>query len=284
MQKNVLNSLEDQIDSFTAAQRKVGDYILKNPTEVAFLTVEQLAGATKVSVATIMRLAYALQYTGYSQFQKDLQELVRDKVAPSRRFEKNLERVGDNQLLLECAAMQVKNINKTAEFLSDEALEKTISFLLAAKNIYVIGVRGSFPMAHYLSDGLTRLGTECELLYPESVRAQSIISKLNDEDVVVAISLPRYAKRTNEISRIAREKGAKIIAITDGYSSPLVSLADVFLPCSFESLSFQNSHMGIMFVVEYLITRLGIQRGAAAKRGLEEIEKIMPELDSNVYK
>lgn len=284
MQKNALQLLEEQMETFTAAQRKVGDYILKNPMEVAFLTVEQLAGLTKVSVATIMRLAYALQYTGYSQFQKDLQELLRDRVAPSKRLEQNLERIGGNKLLLECASVQIKNIDKTVEFLSDEAIEKALTLLNSAQSIYVIGIRGSFPMAHYLSDGFIRLGIKCELLLPESVRMQMLISKLTANDLVLAISLPRYAKRTVEACRVAKEKGAQIIAITDGYSSPLAMLADVVLPCAFESLSFQNSHIGVMFLAEYLITGLGIRHAAAAKRDLEELEKVMPKLDSNFCK
>ena len=57
------------MESFTSAQRKVADYILKNPTEVPFMTTDQLAVVIGVSVATVMRLAYALGYTGYSHFQ-----------------------------------------------------------------------------------------------------------------------------------------------------------------------------------------------------------------------
>jgi len=282
MQKDVLKLLKEQIENFTYAQRKVGDYILKNPTEVAFLTVEQLAGLTKVSVATIMRVAYALQYTGYSQFQKDLQELLRDKIAPSKRLEQNLEKIGCNKILLECTAVQIKNIDKTVEFLSDETIEKTFALLNAAQNIYVIGIRTSFPMAHYLSDGLIRLGVKCELLLPESVRMQMLISNLTTNDLVLAISLPRYAKQTVEVCRVAREKGARIVAITDGYASPLAALADTVLPCAFESLSFQHSQIGVMLLVEYLITEMGIQRAAEGKRNLEELEKVMLKLDSNL--
>ncbi|MGL5512903.1 MAG: MurR/RpiR family transcriptional regulator [Sporomusa sp.] len=282
MQKNVLKLLKEQIENFTYAQRKVGDYILKNPTEVAFLTVEQLAGLTKVSVATIMRVAYALQYTGYSQFEKDLQELLRDKIAPSKRLEQNLEKIGCNKILLECTAVQIKNINKTVEFLSDETIEKTVALLNAAQNIYVIGIRTSYPMAHYLSDGLVRLGIKCELLLPESVRMQVLISNLTTNDLVLAISLPRYAKQAVEVCRVAREKGARIVAITDGYASPLAALADTVLSCAFESLSFQHSQIGVMLLVEYLITEMGIKRAAESKRNLEELEKVMLKLGSNL--
>lgn len=282
MDKSVLQSIEEHMESFTKAQRKVADYILKNPTEVAFLTIEQLSGLTKVSVTTVMRLTYALSYSGYTQFQKDLQELLRNRIAPSRRLAKNLEKVGQNKLLSECVEMQINNINKTAEFLNDEIINKALELIEGTKKICVIGVRGSYPAANYLSNGLIRLGLPCEQLIPESVSAQNSVTNLTSDDLVIAISLPRYAKHTLDVCKAAKSRGAKILAITDGYSSPLSMLADVFFPCAYDSLSFQNSHIGIMFLAEFLITGMGIRLAQEAKTRLEEVEKIMPTLDANV--
>ena len=120
MGKSTLRELEEKIETFTPSQRKVADYILKYPTEAAFLTIEQLSGLTGVSVATIMRLAYTIGYTGYSQFQKELQEVLRDRVSPPNRLEANVKKLGKNKLLVDCAKLQIENIRKTVEFLSEE--------------------------------------------------------------------------------------------------------------------------------------------------------------------
>ena len=94
MDTTVLQRLEQKMEDLTSAQRKVADYILKNPTDVAFLTIEQLSGFIGVSVASVMRLAYTLGYTGFAQFQKDLQEILRNRVAPPTRLEVNLKKLG----------------------------------------------------------------------------------------------------------------------------------------------------------------------------------------------
>ncbi|MCX7780109.1 MAG: MurR/RpiR family transcriptional regulator [Negativicutes bacterium] len=284
MEATVLQLLEEKMEEFTSAQRKVADYILKHPTEVAFLTTEQLAGIIGVSVATVMRLAYSVGYTGYAQFQKDLQEMLRNRVAPPTRLEANVKKLGKNKLLLECAETQIANINNTVEFMSDEAINSAFELIFAAKKIYVIGVRGSSSVANYLNEGLNRLGVDSELLIPDSGRLQAVLVKITSDNLIIAISLPRYAKRTVEVARFAKTKGARMLAITDGYSSPLALLSDVFLPCAFESLSFHNSEIGAMFVADFLVTGVAIRDSKKTKHNLEEIEKVATAFDANLIK
>lgn len=285
MEKPVLRLLEEKMEDFTSSQRKVADYILKNPTEVAFLTTDQLAGIVGVSVATIMRLAYALGYTGYAQFQKDLQEMLRNRIAPPpARLETNLKKMGKSKLLIECAEVQMNNIKRTVEFLSDEAIHDAVKLIFAAKKIYIIGVRGSSSVANYLNEGLNRLGVDSEQLVSDSGRMQAVLVKLSADDLLIPISLPRYAKRTFEIAQVAKSKGAKILAITDGYSSPFALLADAFLTCAFESLSFHNSEIGAMFVADFLITSVASKDSNKTKIHLEEVEKVATALDANALK
>lgn len=285
MEKTVLLLLQEKMEILTSAQRKVADYILKNPTEVAFLTTDQLAGIIGVSVATVMRLAYALGYTGYAQFQKDLQEMLRSRVAsPPTRLETNIKKMGKNKLLLECAEVQMNNIKKTVEFMSDEAIDKAFNLIFAAKKIYVIGIRGSSSVANYLNEGLNRIGVDSELLITDSGRLQSILVKPPLDSLFIALSLPRYGKRTFEIVQVAKNKGAKILSITDGYSSPFALLSDAFLACAFESLSFHNSEIGAMFLADFIVTGVAIRNSNKTKYYLEEIEKIVTATEANLLK
>jgi Transcriptional regulators len=284
METTVLQLLEEKMSACTAAQRKVADYILKNPTEVAFMTIEQLAGLIGVSVATVMRLAYTLGYTGYAQFQKDLQELLRNRVSPPTRLETNVKKLDKNKLLIECAENQINNIRKTVEFLTDDAIESALRLIADAKKIYVIGVRGSLTVAHYLDQGLNRQGIDCELLAPDSGRMHAILTRLSADDLVIAISLPRYSRRTLEAIRVAKSKNARIISIIDGYSSPMALLSDVFLACAFDSVAFQHSEIGAMFVADFLVTAMAIKDSKRTKRWLEELEKVTVALDSNIIK
>lgn len=284
MSSTILNKLKLKMSDFTVAQRKVADYVIKNPAEVAFLTTEQLAALTEVSVASIMRLAYSMGYTGYSQFQKDLQYVLKDRIAPSARFDKNTSSIEKHSLLEACVATQVGNINKTAEFLSEANIKNALSFISKAKKIYILGVRTSHATAYYLYEGLNRIGLNCELLIPDTSRTQSVLAHMSAENLLIAISLPRYARRTIEIANVARQKGAKIIAITDAYSSPLAIIADEFLLCTHDSVSFHNSGIGSLFLADFLISGIASANPKNAKTSLENIENIVKEFDANAFK
>lgn len=284
MASDILQVLEDKMEDFTSAQRKVADYVLKNPTEVAFLTTEQMAANIGVSVASIMRLAYAVGYSGYAQFQKSLQEMLRNQVAPPMRLEENVKKIDKNKLLLASAEVQVSNINKTVSFLSDEAINKAFDLIFSAKKVYVVGVRGSYTVAHYLHEGLNRLGVDCEMLIPDTGRTQANLARVTPEHLVIAISLPRYARRTLEIVGVAKNKGVKLLSITDGYSSPLALISDTFLPCAYESIAFHNSEIGAMFIADFLITAVAIRDDKQTKQNLVDIEQVVTELDANAVK
>lgn len=282
MGKSILQELESKVEGFTHSQRKVADYILKYPTEAAFLTIEQLAGLTGVSVATVMRLAYSIGHTGFSQFQKELQEVLRSRVAPPNRLEANVKKISKNKLLIDCAQLQIENIRKTVEFLSEEKINQAFQLIAEAKKVYVIGIRGSSAVANCLTEGLNRLGVDCEQIVPDTVRSQAIFARFSPTDLVIAISLPRYARRTVEIARVAKRRQVKILAITDGYSSPLALVADVFLGCAFESRAFHHSEIGALFVADFLVTGIAVNNSNHSKQQLEDIEKVVKELEANV--
>lgn len=284
MSSTLLNQLKLKMPEFTAAQRKVADYVIKHPAEVAFLTTEQLAALTQVSVASIMRLAYSMGYTGYAQLQKDLQDVLKDQVAPSARFDKNTSSLEKHSILEACVTTQIENINKTAAFLSSSNIKNSFSLINKAKKIYIVGVRTSHATAYYLYEGLNRIGLNCELLIPDTSRTQSVLAHMSAENLLIAISLPRYAKRTIEIANVARKKGAKIIAITDAYSSPLAIIADEFLLCTHESVSFHNSGIGSLFLADFLISGMASANPKKAKASLENIENIVKEFDANAFK
>ncbi len=284
VRNTALQDLQENMEILTPAQRKVADYILKYPMEAAFLTIEQLARLTSVSVATIIRLTYSLEYAGYTQFQKDLQALLRDQISPPNRLEANLKRIGKNKLLINCAELQIQNIRTTVEILSEENIDQAFNLIFESRKIFIIGIRSSLAVANYLNEGLNRLGLDCEMIVPDTGRIQAVMARLTPKDLLIAISLPRYAKRTIEVVNVARKKQAKILAITDGYSSPIALMADVFLGCAFESLAFHHSEIGAMFVADYLITGVAAKDSGKTKQQLQELEKVVGEFEANVIK
>lgn len=282
MKSNVLTVLKQEATHMTPTQRKVADYILKNPIDSSFLTLDQLSGIVGTSTTTVMRLCFKLGYTGYTEFQKDLQELLRDRVAPTTRLEINKKNLEQSSILAKCAETQVHNLKTTIDFLSEESINKCLALIQKASNIYIIGMRSSFAIAYHLYYELNQILGNCKLLKTDSGDNVDTILNITSSDLVIAITLPRYSRATVELMKIAKDFNPKIIAITDGYNSPLAPLADTVLPCSFRSLAFHNSIIGPIFLVDFLITAIAIKEPVKTKDRLDAAELILKQLDIHI--
>ena len=165
--ENPILKLKNKISELTETQRRVADYILKNPVDVAFLTVDQLAGIVGTSTTTIMRLTFSLSYSGYAEFQKGLQELLRNSAAPQIRLEANLKGLDESDLWIRSAESQLNNIQSTVEMISTESLNKALEMIVSADRIFCTSVRSGLPVAQHLSFGLNRsawkLSVDCML-------------------------------------------------------------------------------------------------------------------------
>jgi DNA-binding MurR/RpiR family transcriptional regulator len=277
--ENVIEHLKENLSSLTNSQRTVANFILENPTEVAFLTVDQLARRVGTSSATIMRLAFNLGYTGYSEFQKELQKNIRGKAAPKTRFEANLLDQGNSNLWTSVINHHIHNIQHILELIPSETLEKVISLLVNSSRIYCTNVRSGMPVSQHLTHGLNRLLGNCHLLPADRIEWVDEVINFGPNDIVIAVSYPRYSTRLINLLEKAKEKGTKIISITDSYSSPLVKYSDIILPCTSSSLSFHNSIVSSIVVADYIISAVAINYPKKTKERLDQLNDILTKLD-----
>ena len=276
---NPISQLKDKISELSESQRKVADYIIRHPVDVAFLTVDQLAGLVETSTTTIMRLTFKLGYSGYTEFQKGLQEILRHRADPNTRLFTSLKEQDQTDLWVKCAENSIQNIQSTVEMIPRESLEKTIELLSSAERIHCTAIRSAVPIAHSLSYGLRRILGKGDLMVADLGEWTEKVIDFDSSDLVIAISFPRYGNKVIEFIKAAKAKNATVISITDGYSSPLVDYSDFILPCNVSSISFHNSMIAPMLLVDYLISALAISNSEATKERLDRIDSILQEMD-----
>ncbi len=277
--ENPILKLKNNISELTEAQRRVADYIIKNPMDVAFLTVDQLAGIVGTSTTTIMRLTFSLGYSGYTEFQKGLQEILRNSAAPKVRLETNLKAQSQNDLWIRCAENQLNNIKSTVETISEETLNNALEMIVSAKRIFCTSVRSGLPVAEFLNFGLNRMLGNSDLIIADQSDWVEKAIDFTSSDLVIAASYPRYARRIVEFTTTAKKYNAKVISITDSYSSPLVKSSDIVLPCSSGSIAFHNSPAASIFVAEYLISAIAIKHPEKIKKRLDKVNALLTEMN-----
>ncbi len=98
--------------------------------------------------------------------------------------------------------------------------------------------------------------------------------KATEDDVIIGISYPRYSKRTLEALDYGKEKGCSIIGITDSLVSPAAQYADVTLIASSSMLSFVDSLVAPMSLINAFIVALGMEKKDDITTYFEDLEKI----------
>lgn len=275
MQRNILYELEQNIGNLTKSQKKVAAYIIKEPIQAAFSTVDQVAQQVETSTTTIVRLALYLGFSGYSEFQRELQELLKAHTDPSTKLAINFKEGDKNYIIEGIIKQEMENISKTIHNLSDKNILRAEQVLKSANRIYVIGFRSCYSVAHFLSYNLMRIFGNCTQLQEFGGCMYEQINQITDQDVLIAITLPRYINDVVKLSQIAKEKSATIIAITDGHLSPLAEYADILLAADCKTSGFHNSVISAILIAELLIGVSTFKNPELVKTNLQSSETIL---------
>ncbi|MDD2352843.1 MAG: SIS domain-containing protein, partial [Atribacterota bacterium] len=100
------------------------------------------------------------------------------------------------------------------------------------------------------------------------------IAGINKKDLLIAISFPRYTRRTVEIVEIANKKGAKTAAITDNILSPIAQKSNVSLIARSNLNSFVNSFTAPLSIINAIVTAVSIRKGKQTFKKLSELENM----------
>ena len=154
MMKNILSRISEEYDNFTYSQKTVANFVMENLNLIAFDTLEDLAARIKVSTTTIIRFARSLGYNGYSEMQKDIQSNLKNKIRLPERLNESMSRMPQDELLRESFQNDITNIEETLKSLDMADLQDAVGRMIGAENVYIIGLRGSFALAHYTASRL----------------------------------------------------------------------------------------------------------------------------------
>lgn len=272
--KKLISDIQAQYPRLSKGQKLIAQYILSNYDKVAFMTACKLGETVGVSESTVVRFANALGYSGYPKLQEALQELIKNKLTTVQRVEMAKEYSDDSTILNKILKGDINNIKSTLETIDEKAFEESANKILKARKIYILGMRSSFTIAQYLGFYLDIILDNVHIIRMDMGDAFEQIVKINEEDVIIAISFPRYSKKSYQIVSYAKEKGAHIISLTDSLFAPVASLADDVLLVKSNMASFVDSLVPALSIANALIVSVGMKEKEDIKEHFSDLEKI----------
>ena len=263
------------MSGFSKGQKRIAHYILENYDKAAFMTASKLGKLVGVSESTVVRFAAELGYDGYPNMQRALQEMIRSRLTSTQRIQAAGDQFSGQNVLSAVVQSDIEKLRLVASRADRAEFEQVVDKIMSARHIYILGVRSSSFVAGYLHFYLHLLFENVTLVQTNTAgEIFEQLFRIGPGDVLIAISFPRYSQITVNTVKFAQDRGAGIIAVTDNELSPVCQMADAALLAPCEMLSFVDSMVAPLSLINALLIAVGSRLGTDASKTFAELEDI----------
>ena len=272
--QDVLSKINEKYGKMSKGHKAISTYITDHYDQAVFMTAAQLGKEVGVSESTVVRFASALGYDGYPEFQKVLEEWVKNKFNSVARVGAKYGKSSQSEILRSVLTADIEKINDTLEYLDPAAFETAVDTLLYAENIYIIGLRSCEPLADFLSFYLQMIrGNIIQLRSTSTTEIFEQMIRISEKDAIVGISFPRYSMRTLKAMEFANDRNAKVIAITDTVHSPMNLYSSCNLLARSDMVSIVDSLVAPLSLINAMVVALCLKCPEEVKSNLEALEQ-----------
>ncbi|MGI6546281.1 MAG: MurR/RpiR family transcriptional regulator [Fastidiosipilaceae bacterium] len=275
----VLQNIRDCYGSMSKGQKSIADFILGYYEEAAYMTAARLGRASQVSESTVVRFAMELGYSGFPEFQKMLREDLKEDLTAAQRMKVSPHlREPAESLYSSALLMDAERLRKVAETKDVQPFNQAVDMMLAAKTIYILGVRSSASLASFMYFYLNQIFSSVHLI--ESSNSSEILEQMisiEEGDVLVVMSFPRYSSRIVNALAYAQAAGGQTIVLTDKKDTPFTQHADCVLVAPSDMIAFVDSLVVPFSTITALIAAVAMRRKDNLTKHLEKLEMIWDE-------
>ena len=280
MSTDLIERIKSVLPKLSKGHRAIGSYIIEHCETASYMTATKLGEVVGVSESTVVRFANELGFRGYPEFRHSLQSCIRSKLTSMQRIAVSEDIIGEADIVSKVMLADIENLRSSVEAIDREVFEKTVEAICSARRIYVTGCRASSMLSWFMTYYLN-------LVMPNvtNVKAASSdemfqeIIRISADDVMIGISFPRYSHRTKTALEFAKDRGAKVISITDCENSPLVQCSDFSLFAKSDMASFVDSLIAPLSVINALIVAIGRKKKDSLAATFKDLEEIWEEYE-----
>lgn len=273
MHQDLLDRISSRYATLSKGQKRIADYITKHADKAVRMTAARLAQEASVSESTVVRFAALMGYDGYPKMQRALQEMLRMRFTSVQRIALTQDMPAADVLPM-VLKRDVHNIQTALEDIDADTFAHVTQDMVNAREIYVLGLRSSAPLAEFFGHYLRYIFPHVHVIGDGVAHVMEDLVRMQAEDLLFAMSFPRYSSRTVEAVQYAKKRGARIVALTDTMISPIAALSDHVLIAGSDMALFADSLVAPLSVINALIVALGLAKKDEVSDYLNTLESV----------
>jgi DNA-binding MurR/RpiR family transcriptional regulator len=273
--KEVTAALTEAFPSMPPALQAAARHIIDNPREVGVQSMRAMAAKASVHPNAFVRLARQIGFEGYEEMRERFRDfLVSDDLGSfkdrARWLQSLAAKGGASEIVSEMASAISDNLERGFVRQDVRALERLCDRILNAERVFVLGMGSAYALA-YQFWYVTRMAFGHITPVPQH-GSQPIddLALIGPDDLVIAMTFQPYRAETMTAVRLAKQRGAFVVGVTDGATSPLALEADEAIVCPTSTPQFFPSQAAVMGLLETLIAILIARAGEMAQARIED--------------
>ena len=233
----LIKRISGEFDNLSKQLKVIALHIEKNRDHIGIEGIQELARQCEVQPSAVVRFAKHFGFSGFSELQAIFRDNLSRQLAPSRNYKSRIRDLIESgprslssvDIAKEFLAGSVAGMHELESSLDAAAFKKAVDLLVDADCIWIAASRRSFPIAAYLDYALQHTDKRISLVSGLGSMHGGQMRSVRKGDVMIAISFSPYAEETLSVARLAVERGARLLALTDSRMSPLAKMAHVSL-------------------------------------------------------
>jgi len=262
-------------ETLSPKQKKIAKYILDNPYLTSYASANELGEKNNTTAATVVRFAQTLGYDGYPQLQDALRAELPNYLTTTARMQKRMSaETPPHSNVHQVFYTDIKNIERTASNLSEKLVNDALDAIIKAKRIWVTGAGLSYAPSVFMTHSLKVMGFDAQAFQGEVLQSAVDQSRMKPDDLLIAIDLWRYVRKTVNAVSFAKKNGTPVIAITDSVVAPLAQVADIAFEIATEGIAHSRSITALLSVLNVLIAMLADRVPEQVYESLKRVDEI----------
>lgn len=272
---DVVSQINEKYAKMSKGHKKIATFIMDHYEQAAFMTAAKLGETVGISESTVVRFATRLGYEGFPEFQDALADWVKNKLNTVQKMGAKYGKSTQSEILTSVLTADIEKINDTIEHVDPHAFETAVDSIINARNIYIVGLRSCEPLARMMQFYLNMIRGNVHLICSSSTSEMfEQMIRVNEKDVVIGISYPRYSMRTLKMIEFANDRNAKVITMTDSIHSPMCLYSSCNLMARTDMVSIVDSLVAPLSLINALVVALCLKRPNDVKKHLEALEYV----------
>ena len=235
--ESLISRISQEYETLSKQLKIIARYVEQHKDHIGLDGIQEVALQCGVQPSAVVRFAKHFGYTGFSEMQAIFREGISRQLAPNRTYQSRIrdiitaeaDSLSSTEIASEFLAGSLVGMQELKNSIHSANFKKAVDLLAASDCVWIAASRRSFPVAAYLDYALQHTDKRIGLVTGIGGMQQGQMRSVRKDDVMIAISFSPYAEETIAVAKLAVERGAKLIALTDSLMSPLAKLAQTSL-------------------------------------------------------